>query len=341
MTEFSYLKDALNKYPPMIDMYMFNELLKGDPEYIYKASQHLLKAGGKRLRPIIVLVTARMLGGQDAESKALPLAAAVEVFHNFTLVHDDIMDQDEFRRGVPTVHKVWGEATAILAGDLLFSLSFKAISKSSERGLSQEGLVKAFKVLTEASIRVSRGQGYDMMFEKLEEVDYHDYLQMIYLKTGALIEASAKLGAIAAGVEESIVEKLGDYGAFVGVAFQIRDDILGVFGDPEKTGKPIYNDLRRGKKTLLVLYAMKHARGEDKNLVKRVLSGSYSDGDLKRVVDIIVETGALEYAESLAEKYAGNAQRIIEDLKAAELIVDTKSLEILKELAEFSIKRDR
>ena len=341
MEKYPNLGKLLVKYPPLVDSYMYKELLHGDPEYLYKASLHLLRAGGKRVRPVIVLSVARMLGGLEAEQIALPLAAGVELFHNFTLIHDDIMDKDTMRRGVPTVHVIYGEDTAILAGDLLFALSFKAITQSLGKGLSLEGSSRALEVLSEAAVRVSRGQAYDMRFEREENVTYHDYLDMIYLKTGALIEASARLGAIAAEADRDTEEALGNYGAFVGVAFQIRDDILGVFGDPEKTGKPVYNDLRRGKKTILLLYALAHSSGEDRRVLEAVAKGKAGENEVREAARIIEKTGALEYATKLAKTYSDNAVAIIEDLEKTGETVDEEAASALKELARFVVERDK
>lgn len=342
MKSYENLEKAMEKYPSLIDLFIYKELAKGSPERLYEASLHLIRAGGKRLRPIITLSASRMLGGYEAESRALPLAVATEVFHTFTLIHDDIMDQDDVRRGVKTVHKLWGEPVAILAGDLLFGLSYKSILLARQRGLTDKQIRMAVEVLTEASIRVSQGQAYDMMFEKEEAVDYHEYLNMIYLKTGALIEASAKLGGIAADAPTPIIEKLGEYGAFVGVAFQIRDDILGVYGDPKETGKPVYNDLRRGKKTILVLYALKHASSRDREVLQKTLKGEKIDENLlEQAAGIIKDTGALDYSMRLAKTYSENAVAIIEDIEASGLVKDEDHATLLKELALFSVEREK
>lgn len=329
------------RYASLVDSYIYDDLVHGDPEYVYKAALHIIQAGGKRIRPLIVLAAARMLGGQAAETRAIPLAAAVEVFHTFTLIHDDIMDEDEIRRGVPTVHVLWGVPTAILAGDLLHSLSYKAILDSSRLGLATEAVKDAIDVLVEAAIRVSRGQGYDMLFEKTS-ASYHDYLRMIYLKTGALIEASAKLGAIAAGASRETREALGSYGRLIGVAFQIRDDILGVYGDPKVTGKPRYSDLRRGKKTLLLLYALEKAEGDDKELLERIARGEVlEEGELERAAEIIKRTGALDYALGKARAYSNAAKRVLADLERAGLVVDREAMEVLEELADFVVEREK
>lgn len=336
---FESMNDLVNHYVPLVNSEIYS-VLSGSPEDLYKASLHLIKAGGKRLRPLVVLASARALGGLEAEARALPLASAVEIFHNFTLVHDDIMDNDDFRRGVPTVHKVYGVPLAITAGDLMFSFAFLEILRSAETGLEDSYIVKAVSALAEASRKVAEGQGYDMLFEKTWDVDPEDYLKMIYLKTGALIEASAKLGAIAAKARDEVVEAMGEYGRLVGLAFQIRDDILGIFGDPSKTGKPVYSDLRRGKKTLLVLKAASSSP-EARKLLAEIFSGSSSEEKLAAAADLIKRTGALEFAENLSRSYSEMAIERLEMLKSSGLIVDEKAYNALKDLAIFSATRDK
>jgi geranylgeranyl diphosphate synthase type I len=184
-----------------------------------------------------------------------------------------------------------------------------------------------------------------MMFEEILNVDYNDYLKMIYLKTSALLEASAKLGALAAyavDLEEEIgfdtIELAGQYGKFVGLAFQIRDDILGVFGDPKKTGKPVYNDLRRGKKTILVLYAYQNTEGKEKELLEKVLKREVtSDSELEKIAEIIEKSGALAYAMNLAETLSNNAISVLEELP----VQDKKGKDALIELAKFVVQREK
>jgi len=333
------MDELVDRYVPLVNSEIYN-ILRGAPEELYRASAHLIKAGGKRLRPLVVLATARALGSLEAESRALPLASAVEIFHNFTLVHDDIMDNDDFRRGVPTVHKVYGVPLAITAGDLMFSLSYVAILKSRETGLEDEYVVKAVRALTEASQKVAEGQGYDLLFERSWDVDAEDYLKMIYLKTGALIEASAKLGAIAARAKDEVIEAMGEYGRLVGLAFQIRDDILGTFGDPSKTGKPIYSDLRRGKKTILVIKVARSSESA-KKLLMEIFSGKASEDKLSEAAELMKSLGVLEYAQKLAESYSQLAVEKLELLRGAGLVVDEKAYRALKDLALFSAQREK
>lgn len=330
---------TLAKYARVVDHFIY-EHLTGTPESLYQAALHLVKAGGKRLRPAIVMLVASMLGGVEAESRALPLAAAIEVSHTFTLIHDDIMDRDDFRRGVPTVHKVWGESWAILAGDLLHAYAYKFIVSSVDYGLSKAEAHEAMRVLTTAGIKVSRGQAYDLLFEKTWDVTVADYLDMVYHKTGALMEASAKLGAIAARSEPEVVELLGQYGSLLGVAFQIRDDYLGVFGDPQKTGKPVYSDLRRGKKTLLVIYAISRLPEEEKRFLIRLLDPNTPKSleDLERGAMLIKESGAVDEALSLANVYAGRAKEILLGLKN---VVNENARRTLLALTDYAVTRDR
>ncbi len=333
------LDELSKKYVPLIDSRLL-EALKGAPEELYRASTHLIKGGGKRLRPLIVLMTARALGGVDAEVRATPLALAVEIFHNFTLVHDDIMDNDDFRRGVPTVHKAFGVPMAITAGDLMFAASFLSVLGSQEVGLPVDFVAKSVRVLAEAARKVAEGQAYDMLFERTWDVGPSDYLGMIYLKTSALIEASAKMGAIAAKTKDEVIESIGEYGRLVGLAFQIRDDILGVFGDPSKTGKPVYSDLRRGKKTLLVIYAASKSQ-EARQLLAEIFSGKADEDKLRRAAELIKETGALEYAEGLASSYSQLAVDKLVTLRDAGYVKDEVAYEALKELAVFSAEREK
>ncbi len=331
---FSELLEEASKLGRVIDHYVM-DALSMYPQRLVDASLHLFKAGGKRLRPTITLLAARMLGGVEAEMKAVPLASAVEVAHTFTLIHDDIMDKDTMRRGVPTTHVVYGEDWAILAGDLLHALSYNFIARAVSEGLSEEQAYRALKALSEAAVYVSRGQALDMLFETTWDVTVSDYLNMVRLKTGALIEAASRIGAVAADAKKYEEDALGLYGCFTGIAFQIRDDILGVYGDPKVTGKPVYSDLRRGKKTILVVYAVREAGREE---LKKLIGPKASEEDLKRAAKIIEESGALDYANKMAKIYASKAKEMLEALGG---VADERARRLLLDLADYAIERDR
>jgi len=332
----SRMKELIGLYARRVDEYIYRTV-RGTPKQLYEASLHLIRAGGKRIRPFITMAAARMLSGPSAEPRALPLAAAVELFHNFTLIHDDIIDKDELRRGVPTTHVKYGLEWAILAGDLLFAESFRVMEDALERGLGYDDLGRASRILAIAAKRVSEGQALDMSFERRWDVSVHDYLEMIYLKTGALIEASAMLGGVAAMSDDEELQLLGEYGRLVGVAFQIKDDILGVFGDPEKTGKPVYSDLRQGKKTILVLYAMEHLGEDGRRRIQSVVGKAAAEEEYAEVADLIRESGALKYAEEKALGMSRLAVEILDSLDA----VDGEARSALRELAIYVVEREK
>lgn len=327
------LRNYITKVAGLVDGYIYARV-HGEPEELYNAALHLIRAGGKRLRPVIVVATAEALG-EEAE-KALPFAVAVELVHNFTLVHDDIMDRDEFRRGVPTVHKLWGEPLAITAGDLLYAKAFEALTDARDKGVPAERVAKAVRVLARASSIIAEGQAMDMMFEEEEYVDIEDYLKMIYKKTGALFEASAVLGGLVATDDENILSSLASYGKSLGIAFQIRDDILGIMGKEEELGKPVGSDIREGKKTLPILYALGRLEGEAREKLEKVL-GNRDAGreEIEEAARLIKESGAIEYAEELARRYSEQA------LAALKVVPESEYREMLEELARFAVSRTR
>jgi geranylgeranyl diphosphate synthase type I len=315
-----------------IDEEVLNSL-KGEPEVIYQASSHLLRGGGKRLRPLILLAFSSLLGGNIEWS--LPLAAGIELFHNFTLIHDDIMDEDEYRRGLKTVHVIWGIPLAILAGDLLFSKAFEKFSKANiDSGL----LVKALKVFVDASIMVSEGQALDIIYSSkpLGELREKDYLNVIIKKTAYLFSASSKIGAIIATGNEEEISRAELYGLNLGIAFQIRDDIIGLTESSEITGKPQYSDLREGKRTILIIKAMEFGNEEERKEIERVLGNKLcSISDFERVVKIIERTGSLDYAINMSKRYANTALDHLEGITPK----DEEAMQYLKKLVKSVVER--
>ncbi len=335
----------LSSVKPLIDNVIYDNV-RGSPEDLYNASLHLVKAGGKRVRPAVTVAFSRMISGYSGDHAALLYGAAVEVLHTFTLIHDDIMDEDEKRRGVPTVHMVWGTANAILAGDLLYAYSMKLAAEATRSLDYYCQSIDPLTLLSEATIKVSEGQAMDMMFEKADQVAVDDYLTMVYLKTGALLEASAGLGVIAGRGDCEDVWSAMLYGRLVGIAFQIRDDYLGVFGDPEKTGKPKYSDLARGKKTLLLLYTIENA-GRDR--VEKLLA----EERYEELAKLMEDVGAVDYAMNMARSLARDAAEIVDSIyrnSSGELDPDEdegsddareKSRSFLKALAYFVVEREK
>lgn len=304
------------------------------PQVLAKATRHLIEAGGKRLRPCLTLTSCEAVGGKRKD--AIEAAAALELLHNFTLIHDDIMDHDEFRRNVKTVHILWGEPIAIIAGDALFAKVFEAAAANAKRlKLNSERTVELFNTLSRASFELCQGQALDMIFEKRGEVTESEYMSMISGKTGALTEAATKVGALLGNASKKQFEALANYGRLLGVAFQIQDDVLGVWGKQEKFGKPIGSDIREGKRTLIIVRAMATASGTDrKNLLAAFGKSKATDADIKRAIESLKNSGAIDYV-------AKRARKLVADAKAKlKVLPGSDAKEALIGLADFVIERE-
>ena len=293
-----------------------------DPEKLYKAARHLINAGGKRLRPVLSLISCEAI--ERDYRKILPAAVAIEVIHNFTLIHDDIMDEDEFRRGVKTVHTIYGVPTAILAGDTLFAEAFKIMSYCE---VKSENLVDGMKKLAEVCVEICEGQQMDIEFEERDFVSEEEYLEMVRKKTSVLIALSSSIPAILFG-EKKYESALWNFGINAGIAFQIKDDILDLLGK-DKIGKDWGSDLVEGKKTLIVIKAF-----EEGVELESFGKGKADIEAIERDVKKLMECGAIEYAENKAIEYLNKAKRELEVLK------DNEGRRLLEALAEFFVKRE-
>ncbi|AAK40423.1 polyprenyl synthetase family protein [Saccharolobus solfataricus] len=312
--------------------FRIKNFVKSNFKTLEEASFHLFTAGGKRLRPLVLVSSSDLIGG-DRE-RAYKAAAAVEILHNFTLVHDDIMDNDGLRRGLPTVHVKWGEPMAILAGDYLHAKAFEALNEAL-KGLDGNTFYKAFSIFITSIEIISEGQAMDMSFENRLDVTEEEYIQMIKGKTAMLFSCSAALGGIINKANDDVVKKLTEYGLNLGISFQIVDDILGIIGDEKELGKPIYSDIREGKKTILVIKTLSEATEDEKKILVSTLGNKEAKKeDLERASEII-RKHSLQYAYDLAKKYSDLA---IENLR--EIPVSNKTAEkALKYLAQFTIQR--
>ena len=308
------LSDSLKGYVSFFNSYLkrfFSSYL--EPKDLYDASKHLLMAGGKRLRPFLVFQACRLVDGD--EDAVMPAAVAVELIHNFTLIHDDIMDEDSLRRGVPTVHVLWNVPLAILAGDLLFSKAFETIFQCIGLSVPYSRVLEAARRLASSVSLIAEGQALDMGFEgKLSSVDEKDYLNMIHKKTAVLIKASCEVGALIGGGSSDQVEALSKYGENIGMAFQMRDDILGVVADEKELGKPIGSDVKDAKCTLVLLHAFTHSDYDQ----RRLLLNYYGKKDLSRdelesVVNLLRDVGSIDYVASLAKRYVNEAKEALGD----------------------------
>ncbi|MBE8540028.1 polyprenyl synthetase family protein [Geoglobus acetivorans] len=300
------------------------ELLKEhEPEGLYRAARHYLKAGGKRLRPVITLLSAEALG--EDYRKAIHAAIAIETVHNFTLVHDDIMDEDEMRRGVKTVHTLFGIPTAILAGDTLYAEAFEILSMSDA---PPENIVRAVSKLARVCVEICEGQFMDMSFEERDCVGESEYLEMVMKKTGVLIGISASIPAVLFGKDESVEKALWNYGVYSGIGFQIHDDLLDISGKG-KIGKDWGSDILEGKKTLIVIKAF-----EEGIELETFGKGRASEEELERDIKKLFDCGAVDYAREKAREYITLAK------KNLEVIDESPARSYLIELADYLIERD-
>ncbi|HHH40675.1 MAG TPA: polyprenyl synthetase family protein, partial [Chloroflexi bacterium] len=265
---------------------------------------------GKRLRPVFCLLACEACGGEW--ERALPAAAAVELLHNFSLIHDDIEDNDRTRRGRPTLWALWGVPQALNAGDALYALAHLALLRLGGRGVPDGTVVAALGVFTRACLRLTEGQFLDISFETQEEVSPEAYLRMVEGKTAALLAAACELGALVAGAGPDRQGRLRDFGHHLGLAFQIQDDLLGIWGDPEVTGKPVGSDLIRRKKTLPILHGLQRS-GPLRALLAQERP---SPEDVGRAVELLEAAGSRAWAEERARE---QTDRALAALEAAEL----------------------
>ena len=327
----SYLHKRAKKIESEINKWIPRDI---EPEVLAKASRHLLEAGGKRLRPCLVLMACEAVGGKAGD--ALEAAVALELLHTFTLIHDDIMDKDDFRRNVKTVHKIWGEPVAIIAGDALFAKVFEVVAANARRlKLPADRAVELFDTISRASFEICRGQAFDMMFEGRSDVSEQEYLKMVGEKTGALIEASTKVGALLGNGKPEQVKALAEYGRLIGVAFQIHDDLLGVVGEEKKFGKPIGSDIRESKRTLIIVRALaKVSRGDRAKLARALGNEKASKAELTAAIKILKRTGAVDYAAKKARELVGDAKTKLQ------LLPNSEAKQFLMALADFTIERE-
>jgi geranylgeranyl diphosphate synthase type I len=289
-----------------------NSKLKGNPKKLYDAAGHLIANGGKRLRPYMVIRSCQILGGKS--SNAMISASAVEMVHNFTLVHDDIMDNDEMRHGVPTVHKKFGTPIAILAGDVLFSKAFQIISESK---LSPNATTHLISRLAKACVDVCEGQLLDIKMADEKRIPTEaEYITMVGKKTAALFDVSCAMGAICATNKPKDISNLSAFGRNLGIAFQITDDLIGVMGDPKVTKKPVGNDLREGKKSLPILMAIKLAKDNERKIILKAFGNTkISKKDLNKAVEVIRSLGIEEKVRNQALKYAEKSEKSLTKYK--------------------------
>ena len=293
---------------------------------LYDPAQYILQLGGKRVRPVCVLMGNELF--DEIDSDAYHAAAGIELFHNFSLIHDDIMDKAPVRRGMPTVHAKYGESTALLAGDVMFVKAYEYLNK-----MKVGHLQKVLHLFNNTAKAVCEGQQLDMDFEKRDTVSLEEYLHMITLKTSVLLAASLQLGAILGGTGERNQQHIYEFGKNLGIAFQVQDDYLDAFGDPEKFGKQVGGDIIANKKTFLMIHALEVADDVSKKALQQLMIDNPAD-KVEKVLQIFKDCKIDDWANELKEKYLQTALQHLTDIAVTE-----KRKEPLKELALFLIER--
>lgn len=300
------------------------------PASLYDAASHILKIGGKRIRPVLALMGNELF--DDIHADAWHAGNAVELFHNFTLIHDDIMDRAPLRRNNPTVHTIYGDPAAILAGDVMLVYVYEHLNKVQARYKH-----KIITVFNRAAIQVCEGQQLDMDLEGMElsQVKYDDYVNMIALKTSVLLAASLQLGAIIGGGSEGNQSHLYNFGRNIGIAFQIQDDYLDAFGDPEKFGKKQGGDILANKKTFLLLKALELCNPAQKTRLKELL-GTSPDDKVDQMLQLFHDCKVDTWAEKEKERFQQQAFNNLEDIA----VISTRK-KPLQELADFLLSRQQ
>lgn len=308
------LDKFMEAYARQADAAVDRYLKVGDQPVLKEAMRWIPMAGGKRLRPVLCMMVGEAVGGAGGARAALPLGTALELIHNFTLVHDDIMDRSDLRRGQTTVHKRWDEATAINAGDALFARAFEVLlDTEGSPALKVEVVGKVAQMVR----RIAEGQQWDMQFERTKEVTRAEYLKMIELKTALMFSTGAYCAARVARGPPKLARDLEEWGRLMGISFQIQDDLLDLTADEKALGKPIGKDLRNGKRTVMVIDALQALRGAELERFKAVLgNASATDADVAEAVRLLRACGALVRAHALAEKLGTQALARLKGLKA-------------------------
>jgi geranylgeranyl diphosphate synthase, type II len=302
-----------------------------EPKELYQPIQYSLDVGGKRIRPILVLAACKMFS--DDIKPAIAPALAIEIFHNFTLLHDDIMDKADLRRNMPTVHKKWSENVAILSGDAMMIKAYEQIIKAPA-----QNLITIVELFNKTAIEVCEGQQLDMNFESRKTVTENEYIEMIRLKTSVLLAASLKIGALSGFAGESDADKLYNFGLNLGLAFQLQDDYLDVYGDQQKFGKKIGGDIVANKKTYLLIKAAELAGKEDRSTITKLLTDHNIEAEFK-IKSMISIFNKLKIKQLVKEKMELYYSQAMQAINSVDVIHSNKIL--LIEFANKLMERER
>jgi geranylgeranyl diphosphate synthase type II len=315
---------SIYQYQEFISAYLESQYETKEPRNLYEPVHYILKLGGKRIRPVLTLMSAEVF---DAHYKlALPAALAVEVFHNFSLIHDDIMDDAPLRRGNETVHEKWNTNTAILSGDAMLILAYQYFEK-----YNTDVFRDLAKLFSKTALEVCEGQQYDVDFETRDDVTIDQYLKMIEYKTAVLVGASMKMGAIVAETSAENANLIYDFGLNLGLAFQLQDDYLDAFGNPETFGKQVGGDIIENKKTYLYLKAIEFANSDEKEQLLHLFSIQPEDNSAKiaSVKEIFNSSGASSATQKAIQDYTLKAFETLRNIS-----IDNEKKDILRSFGE-------
>ncbi len=301
---------AERRYLALVERVLHHNVRAPEPGSVYEPARYLLNAGGKRMRPMLVMFSCTASGGDVR--KAVHAAAALEILHTFTLVHDDIMDNAATRRGRATVHTKWNTNVAILVGDELLALAYRSLFRTEHKNIK-----RIAELFTEGVVEVCEGQGYDKEFESRHDVSFDEYNMMITKKTARLLAVSCEIGGILGGANEQRCRALRKFGEHIGRAFQIQDDLLDITGNEKTFGKVIGGDLREGKKTYLLLTALECTTGNDYALVRRVVDEKgVPDELIPAIKELYERCGIIEKTRTAIEKECTQGMRHLKALPA-------------------------
>ncbi len=318
-----------DRLPQLIENELQRLPLREKPDGLYAPVRYILEDGGKRIRPLLTLLGCDLYCGDPL--RAMPAALAVEVFHNFTLLHDDIMDRAEVRRGRPTVHRKWNESSAILSGDAMVILSYRLLAE----GAAADQLPELLRVFNQAALEVCQGQQYDMDFEMAQTpASRANYLEMIRLKTSVLLAAALQMGALIGGASPAQQASIYAFGVQLGLAFQIQDDLLDTYGDADTFGKIIGGDIAVGKQTFLHITALERATPEQREAIEQ--TGGSFDERFERVRSLYDRLEVRQAAEEAIETHFENALSLL-----AQCHPDTHRLTELERFARSLLKRTK
>lgn len=318
----------LKQYTAMLDAELTKIGLPNSPERLYEPLHYFLKIGGKRIRPMLTLLSAELFGASS--EKALPQALCIEVFHNFTLIHDDIMDEAPLRRNQQTIHEKWNRDVAILSGDVLMIKAYQLLGN-----IDSKLLPLAFDLFNNTAIKVCEGQQMDMDFEERSDVSIDEYIEMIRLKTSVLLGCALEVGAIVAEASNEDRKAIYNFGQHIGIAFQIQDDILDLYADPDKFGKQVGGDVISNKKTILHLTAIKHAIAEQLEVIKQLQNEQNLVLKVDRTRRLFDQIGVRSKCEDRMQDHYEIAMASL-----AKINVDSSKKEALIGLAAFLMNRE-